>query len=267
MQGPSAAPDAGGALASYRGGVVTREDVARELARLPGPLRDNFSSRNGQREFARSLVDKRLLVQEARRRGLDAEPDTHRQVLELEERLIVQALLAAEERAAGAPGEAELRAFFDAHKQDFEQPERVRVVRVLAQAEGAGLKAARARALGWRARLERGEPLEKVAAEGDGPERSKGGDLGFLAVGDADPALVSASLAMKALGKPSEPVVCREGIAVLVVQERKDRRFPSFEEVRAEVEGRVAPQRKRKVFDDVLVRLRAKADVKVDVGP
>src|SRR6476659_1582493 len=81
--------------------TVTPEEVAREAERLPPILREKFETPEGRREFAASLVDKKLLVREAHRRGLAEKPEIQRQVRELEERLIVQALLADEERTAG----------------------------------------------------------------------------------------------------------------------------------------------------------------------
>ncbi|MFP2926555.1 hypothetical protein ACLESO_15300, partial [Pyxidicoccus sp. 3LG] len=118
-------------VARYKGGAVTREELLRESRKLPPALREQFESPVGQKEFARSLVDKRLLVEEARRRGLAKQEDIARQVKELEERLLVQALLAEEERAAGAATEAELRAWYDAHRSELRQPERVHLARVL----------------------------------------------------------------------------------------------------------------------------------------
>jgi peptidyl-prolyl cis-trans isomerase C len=50
---------------------------------------------------------------------------------------------------------------------------------------------------------------------------------------------------------------------VLQLLERKLPRVPAFEEVRAEVEGRLAPARKRQVFDAIVARLRQEASVQL----
>lgn len=255
----------------YAGGVVTQSQLAREAERLPPELRERFASDAGKRELVRSMIDKRLLAQEARRRGAADDPQIRRQVEDLEERLIIQSMLASEERAAGAAPEAELRAYFDGHAEDFSQPERARVARILiaapASAPAAERAKARARAQALADRLKRGEPVAKVAAEGEGPERARGGDLGLLERAQfKDPAIAAAAFALSAPGAVSPVVECSEGVAVLQLLEKRERRAPPFEEVRSAVEGRLSPVRKRKVFDDLLARLRASAQVQIEVG-
>lgn len=267
----SAESASGEVVGRFVGGVLTREELEREAARLPPSLRQQFETPAGRREFANSMIDKRLLVQEARRRAFNEDPEIRRQVRELEERLLVQALLGAQERAAGAPSEAALRAFYEANKQDFSLSERVRVVRVLAAApSGAGQRArlqAQERARGFLEQLRRGEPAAKVARNGDGPEKARGGDLGFLSRGDSeDRRLEDAAFALSEPGAVSPVFACEEGFAVLQLVERIGARTPPFEEVRGDVEGRVAPGQKRRAFDELLARLRTEADVRVDLA-
>jgi len=237
-------------------------------ARLPPALREQFETPAGRREFARSLIDKRLLVLEARRRKLAEEPELRRQVRELEERLLVQALLAQEEVAAGSPSEQELRAWFTAHREELLRPEQVRVGRVLvsvgSKASEVERSQARRKAEALGARLRRGEPLAQVAREGDGPERMQGGELGLLVRGGGlDAALEQAAFALERPGTVSPVVAVREGFAVLQLLERKPPRAPVFEEVRAEVEGRLVPARKRQLFDALLSRLRQQEGVEL----
>ena len=248
--------------------VLTAEEVSRESARLPPALREQFETPAGRREFTRSVIDKRLLVLEAKRRKLHEDAELRRQVHELEERLAIQALMAQEEAAAGTPSEQELRTWFEAHRAEFTRPEQVRVGRVLvsvgSKASEAERSRARQKAESLAARLRRGEALAQVAKEGDGVEKAKGGELGLVIRGGGfEPALEQAAFALERPGTVSPVVTLREGFAVLVLLERKPARQPAFEEVRAEVEGRLAPARKRQVFDALLGRLRQEAGVEL----
>lgn len=264
------APGPEGVVARFKGGAITRDELRREAQRLPPALREQFESEAGQEEFARSLVDKRLLVEEARRRPLAQREDIARQVRELEERLLVQALLAEEEQALGPATEAELRGWYDGHKAELAQPERVHLGRVLARAPGgtaAERTRARARAEEAARRLRAGEPLSRVQASGDGPERARAGDWGLFARGDLKEARVEeAAFALRTPGQVSPVVETADGFVVLQLIERREARVPPFEEVRTEVEGRLAPVRQRKVFDGLRARLRDAADVHVDVS-
>lgn len=264
-------PGDGGAavVARYEGGVVTAEDLQREASRLPPILRSRFETEAGRRDIASAIVDKRLLYQEARRRKLHEDAEIRRQVEELEERLAIQALLAAEEAALGAPSEPELREWYAAHQQELAQPERAQVRRVLAAAgpTPAERERARLRAERFLARLRSGEPFARVAAEGDGAERARGGDLGLLARGEGrDPPLEQAAFALSKPGDRSGVVALADGFAVLELVERRPARTPSFDEARGEVANRLAPQRKRKAFDDLLARLRSEGEVDLKVA-
>ncbi|WP_164000761.1 peptidylprolyl isomerase [Pyxidicoccus caerfyrddinensis] len=271
-QGQASLPDGGRVVGRYDGGVVTEEELLAESSRLPSPLREQFEGPNGRHEFVRSMIDKRLLAQEASARGLHEKPEIQKQVRALEERLMLQALLAEEERAAGAPSEAELHAWYEGHLSELTQPERVRVVRIFA-AMPAGASAtqrtqARQRAERFAQQLQAGQPRAKVAAGGDGPERAQGGELGLLARGDwrGDAAVEKAAFALKKVGEVSPVVTEMGGFLVLQLLERREARVPPFEEVRAEVEARMLPQRKRKVFEDLLERLRRAGAIEIDVA-
>ena len=256
-------------VARFDGGTITEEDLQRELQRMPPHLRERFDSPVGRREFARSLVDKRLLAQEAARRGFTQDGEIRRQVIELEERLSIQAMLAQEERAAAKPTDAEVRAFYEANRERFAEPERLRVGRVLAQVPAGSAPGtwaqARARAESFRKRLRAGEALEKVASAGDGPERTRGGELGLLTRGEFGSLQVEeAAVKLTRQGEVSPVVQEPGGFSVLVLVERRAARVPAFEEVRSAVLGKMAPTLQRRVFEQVLARLREGADVKIE---
>lgn len=255
-------------VGSFEGGNVTVEELQREAARLPPVLRARFETAAGRRELVSALIDRKLLALEARRRKLTEDPEVRRQVADLEEKLSIQALLADEERRAGPPSDAEMRAFYEAKKGELAQSGRVRVRRVLAavgeNAPRSDRDRARTRAERFAARLRAGESAEKVAADGEGAETRQGGDLGLLAEkGDQDPAQEKAIAALTAPGQWSPVVAVREGFAVLQLVERRPARMPSFEEARAEVANRLTPLRKRKQFDELMARLRKGAGVTI----
>ncbi|MCE9670032.1 peptidyl-prolyl cis-trans isomerase [Myxococcus stipitatus] len=256
--------------ARFVGGVLTEAEVLREAQRLPPQLREKFEAGAGRQEFVRSLVDKRLLAQEASLQ-FGQDPEIRRQVRELEERLAIEALLAAEERKAPALTDAEARAYYDSHSERFAEPERVRLARVLAAvpvgSPRSAWEQARQRAEGLRKRLASGEALSKVAEAGDGPERTRGGDLGLLAVGSLGAeSLEKAAAALSKPGSVSPVIDTADGAAVLVLIERRPARIPPFEEVRAAVVGQMKPTHQRKVLSELLARLRASAAVRLEAG-
>ncbi len=255
-------------VARFKGGAVTREELLRESQRLPPNLRARFEQGTGREEFIRSMVDKRLLALEAERRGLTRDPEIRRQVRELEERLTIQAMLAQEEKAAGAPTDAEVQAHYQANLERFAQPERLRLARILLSVPQGSPRAAwteaRQRAEALRRRIVAGEPVAKVAAAGDGPERTRGGELGLLTRGElGGAALEKAAWALTRQGEATPVIEDSAGAVILVLLERQAPRVPPFEEVRGAVLGQMAPMTQRRVFEQVLARLRAEAAIEV----
>ena len=263
---PAKTPSPDATVGSWTNGKVTRAEVDREGARLPPLLKTQFQSPGGRKELAMSLIDKRLLVEEAGRRGLQKSPEIARQVKDFEDRLAVQALMQAEERSTPPPGEPEQRAWFDAHKAELATPERVRLVKATVAIKPSATAAERAKAKARADELLRkakaGAPFDQLAREGDGP----GGDLGLVTRGDLhDPDLEKAAFAL-AEGAVAGPIAGKDGLSIVKLVERKPARVPSFEEARAEVRARLEPMHKRKAFDDLRERLRKEGNVKLDEG-
>ncbi len=257
---PPASPrvvDAGTPLAHWATGSVSRQEVEQYAKQLPPALQSQLDTDTGYRSFVSSVVDKKLLVEEARRRGLNASVDVRRQVEELEQRLEIQALLARVENEQGPPTEAELRAYYEAHRDEFGEPARAHLGRLVVQPP---TPKARARLMALVARLKK-EPLEAVAAAADGPERFAKGDVGWVSAPDS--AEAKAGLALRTVGEVSPPIQSEQGWSVVILLERREARIPQFEEIKARVSGRIAPHRQRQAFDSLVASLRARAQVKI----
>lgn len=263
-QTPSAAaePMAPDVVARWDGGVITQQEVLEAAQRLPTALRDQYTTPNGRKQFVQAVLSKRLLREEARRRGLTEAPEVRAQVEELEERLAIQALLAEAARTAPMTSESELKAYFEAHKPEFRSPTRVRISRVLLRGDSAD-KTLRARAESIRQRALKGEAFAKLATLGSGPEATAGGDVGWISEISDDE--TKAALGLKA-GEVSAVLAVSSGVAVLKATERQEARDATFEEVRQLVVGRYAPVQQRKVFDDLVRQLEERAQVQFNTA-
>ena len=227
-----------------------------EIARLPAPLRERFDTPAGRDEMTRALQDRALLVAEARRRGFVERDDIKKAVVELEERLAVQALLASE-RTTIASTEQEQRAWFDAHRADFHLPERRQTERILVAIRG-DKSGAELKAKALRQRLDAGEAFAKLAEAGDGAERLSAGRIGAIAA-DADDSALAEAVFSASVGTIVGPVVVRDGLALLRVTAVLPSTDPPFESVRGDVENRLQPALERRAFEQLLQRLRGEA--------
>jgi hypothetical protein len=242
---PEKAQPSGEAVVTFKGGEVTRAELDREASRLPPLLMRQFQTPAGKRELAMSLADKKLLVEKARAAGLASDPEIRRQVTALEDRLVVQALLDREQHALAAPAEKEQRDYYESHKDELADPERLKLGRVVADSN--------AKAESLRKQLLAG----KITAK----------DYGLFARGDMpDGNLERVAFHLKKPGEVSEVVEGKDGFSVLVLQELRPKRVPPFEEVRARILEKLGPIRQRKAFDDLREQLRKESDVKLVEG-
>ncbi|PZR05793.1 MAG: hypothetical protein DI536_31575 [Archangium gephyra] len=250
------------AVATWANEAITDDEVREAVGRLPIALRDRYDTPEGRRDFIDALISQRLLRNEAQRLNLHTRPDIQKQVRELEERLTTRALLDEAEKNLGPVSEAELKTYFERHADEFRSPLRVRITRVLAT--GPKNAATKKRAEAVRAKLLKTRDIAAIARTGDGPERLRDGDLGWISAASDDE--TTAAMNLPAVGSVSEVIPVPTGFSVLVATGREEPRVPPFEEVRGQINARVVSGRQRQAFDKLVTDLRAKANVKINAG-
>jgi hypothetical protein len=106
--------------------TITLGEFARTLERMDQFDRLRYQSKDRRRELLEEMIDVELLAAEARRLGLDKDPEADDAI-----RMILRdALLAQSREGLPAPAgiaDAEIRAYYDAHLDKFSEPERRRL--------------------------------------------------------------------------------------------------------------------------------------------
>ncbi|MCA9620121.1 MAG: peptidyl-prolyl cis-trans isomerase [Myxococcales bacterium] len=106
--------------------TITLGDFAAALERMDEFNRLRYQTKERRRELLDQLVDMELLAQEAKRRGLDKRPEVQEAVRQiLRETMLAQSRDGM--RAPAAIPADEVQAYYDAHKDQFREPERRRV--------------------------------------------------------------------------------------------------------------------------------------------
>lgn len=215
---------------------ITPEDIAQEIQHHPAP-----DAETAWTEAARALAVRELLLQEARRLGLEAKPDEDEAGrVEADDDAVIRMLLDQEVRPAIA-GEAECRRYYDANVQRFRTPDLFEASHILIEPEGqdeAAWVTAEARA-------------REIAADvGDDPARfaaaarahsactsaAQDGALGQIRRGELVPSVQAGLEALDEGTAGREPVRSRFGWHVLRLQRRIPGQTLPFEHV----QGRIA---------------------------
>lgn len=243
-----------------------------------------------RKEVVQRLVNKTLLVQEARRRklGIDsaqvakelddvdkrysASPEWAKSrdgVLKiLKERIEGDALLKALEsnvRAVSEPTDKQLRDYYDANKEKFTAPQQWDVSLILLKVDPSSpsevWSAAADEAASLVERIRNGADFADLARIHSGDESAEnGGNMGYQHIGMlARPA--QNVLALMAPGEVSEPVVLLQGVAVFRLEDIKKPRLNPYEKVAHRTKELWLREQGDKSWGELLRKLQAETSV------
>lgn len=158
------------------------------------------------------------------------------------------------------PVEADSRAYYEAHTEEFVVPESVHAAHIVQHpSPELPLEKVNAELLNVRERLKNGEDFDALAAEyshcGDGQY-----DLGWFARGQMVPTFEDIAFSTP-VGAFSDVFQTEFGYHILLVRDRKDSETRPYEEVRYDIESMLFDERKNEAIGEIADELRAKADI------
>jgi parvulin-like peptidyl-prolyl isomerase len=260
-------------VVTFRGGEVGAGAVRAALAQEPA------ATRSGHLEVAKRIVDDlvqtRILAALATEKGYDRDPEFAQRQAEQLASLYLEKEFEAPERTK-LPTDDEVRAWLEAHRAEFDRPERVRVaVIAFPAATPEEREAKRAKAKAALAEAKRGErdyyafgELARRRSE-DPKTAARQGELPIMSREElsaaAGPELASAAFEVPAPGKVHPAVVeSASGLYVLKLLGREPARNPTFDELRDTLRARLAAERLAERRKSFLEHVWDEAHVRVD---
>jgi peptidyl-prolyl cis-trans isomerase C len=232
-------------LARVNDEVITVQDLSDSFTASHQGHGAFLAGKDAVRTFLEKEIDKRLLLQEAHRVGVDED----REVKDVHDSLVRKRATEAfyKEQVEGKV-EVTDAAIAAAHERSAL---RFDTRHILAESREAA-EAARARVTG-------GEPFGEVARQVSRADSAvKGGDLGIVRWGTLDPVLEDRLWSMKT-GDMSEPIETDQGWNVLYVVERVEVPQPKLEQAQALIKARLAQRQKEALARALHRRLLADA--------
>lgn len=168
--------------------------------------------------------------------------------------------------------DTDAQAFYDQHPESFKAPEMVRASHILIQVpqdakpEAVAEKKKAIDAVA--ARIAKGEDFNKVAGEvsEDPSAKQNGGDLNFFSHDQMLPEFSEAAFKLEK-GKVSDPVKTQYGFHLIKVTDKKETHVVPFAEAKEKIIAFLKNQKKREAVNNLIVSVRQKADVKVNLPP
>jgi peptidyl-prolyl cis-trans isomerase C len=247
-------PLAEGILGEVNGIPVSSEQFLLMIEPYPDRMKENLQ---GREYVFNALVDHLLLEGEAKRMGLDRDPDYVRKVDSYRRNLLANSLFEKVNEGGFEVTVEEAREYFKAHPEEFDRPEKVQVRHILLADKGDAQKLLK--------QVRKGGSFEKMAREFsiDASTRDRGGDLGPFTK-EQRPELASAAFSLKKPGEVKGPVKTTRGFHLLQLVRRIEAKKDTFEGVKDSLMSRLRARKRQDVKKDLLNRLRQEAQIQVD---
>jgi peptidyl-prolyl cis-trans isomerase C len=246
-------------VATVNGIEIHQSDLAMAEEELGGQLPQGNTE--AKREYLVGILTNMvLLAQAAEERHVQDDPDFKRKLAFTRNKVLMETLLQGEVKKAMT--DQALRAVYDEAIKQMPAEEEVHARHILFRVpdwnDAKQAAEAEAKAKAVVERLRKGEDFVKLANEltEDPSGKKDGGDLNYFTKDEMVPAFATVAFSLDK-GKFSDPVKTQFGWHIILVEDKRKRPAPAFEQVKPQLERVVA----RKAQVDLVTKLRADAKI------
>ncbi len=284
--------------------IISRSDVERaEQALVEEDKQTNATPADAaerQKNLLRDMIDKQLLLSRGKELGINADAEVIRRLDEIRKQNHLETMEDLE-RAARSQGvsfedfkagirdniitqmvvrdevgrrlqmtQGQVQAYYEAHKQDFAQPEQIKLSEILiptpADANDAAVAQAQAKAEGLAAQLKAGSDFSELAkANSGGPTAAQGGELGMYKRGALGQVLEDQTFNLQP-GQWTAPIRTKQGFVILKVTEHQAAGVAPLKDVEPQVQEAMYTEAMQPALRTYLTKLREDAYIDIRAG-
>jgi peptidyl-prolyl cis-trans isomerase C len=253
--------------------TITVGQFAERLATQSPYLRARYQNADRRREFLDNMVEFELLAIEAKKQGFDKKPDVERAKKQKMVQKLMKSLFDEKGGQVSDVTEAEISAYFDRHKDEYQKPEQVRASHILFKDKALGQRVLKQ----LLAAPEDMQLFRKLAEQynQDPTTRDRAGDLRFFSrpdqkakdESDVPDAVRVAAFALKKIGDLHGSLVeSPQGLHIVKLTGKRDAYTRTLEEARRSIQNRIWRERREKAIDTFVNELREKANVQENLA-
>lgn len=252
--GQASAPK-GEVIAEVNGTPITSEQFKKEIKNLPPQLQVMAQSAEGKKELLDTMVIREIILQQAKKDGLDKSQDVADRLADLKDKVVVEAYLKKKLESEAAVSDADLQKMYEQNKERFRTGDQIRASHILVKSEKE--------AQDVESQLKKGANFEELAKKlSTDSSASKGGDLGWFSKGNMVPDFEKAAFGLKE-GQISDPVKTQFGYHIIKVTGKRPAGIMPFSEVKEQLKAAALPQKQQELFKKLKDDLRKDAKVTV----
>lgn len=213
-----------------------------------GPRLGNFRPEDRRRVLLQFVIENELMAAAGEKGKLNERDTFDARVKYHTRRALRDAFFDAS--ITGAVSESDAKKIYDEKIADMKPEQEVHALHILV--------ATKEEAEEIKKRIEAGEDFAEVADETSTDKNAKGGDLGFFTRGQMLKPFEDAAFALD-VGEISDPVQTQFGWHIIRVEEKRDQKPPSFDDVKEAIMTQLVAQKAQTVVTDL--RKAAKIEI------
>jgi peptidyl-prolyl cis-trans isomerase C len=245
----------GTVLADVNGVAITAQDFKNEVDRLPPYLKPMVQSPDGKKELLDSMIVREIILEQAKKDGVDKSKDVADRLEDLRKRLIVETYLKKKVEQEAQVSDAELKKFYDENKEKFKTGEQVRASHILVKTEKEAEDILK--------QLKNGANFEDLAQKySTDSTAAKGGDLGWFSKGAMVPEFDKVVFGLKE-GQLSGIVKTQFGYHIIKVTGVRPAGIRAFDEVKEQIKSTLLPSKQQEIFQKMKEDLKKNAKVSI----
>ncbi len=285
--------------------IISRSDIERSQEQLAQELQQTQATpaeaAERQKNLLRDLIDKQLLLSKGKELDINPDAEVTRRLNEIRkqykldtmedlekaarsqgvsfedfkegirEGVITQSVIRDEvSRTLRPPTKTQEQAYYEAHKEEFTQPEQVRLSEILVATPenptDAQVAEAKAKADDIETKLKAGTSFEDLAKQNSsGQTASQGGDLGLFKRGALAKVLEDQTFVLKA-GETTAPIRTRQGFVLLKVTDHIASGVPTLQQVEPQIQDAMYGEQMQPKLREYLTKQREEAYIDIKPG-
>jgi len=243
-------------VALVNGRAITKTEFDMHWGELSEATRDRYTKVGGKRQFLDELITRELLMQEARRRGLDQNDAIRDKAQRYKEQLILDELLKDKLQSKVEITQNELDAYYEAHARELLDPLKVQVSLMLLPNFPA--------AKDLETQVNRGGSFAGFAKRYSIDEKTKaqGGDLGPYRRGLVIPEVDAVIRTLKP-GLVSAPIKTESGYYLVMTTPLDKEIIQADLATQERLRQELLADKRRKRFEEVITDIRTNATIRL----
>lgn len=256
QEGSSSPQKKGQKVADVNGSIITSDDFKNEVENLPPYLRPMAETPEGKKELLDTMVVREIIMQEAKKEGIDKSQAVAAKLEELKQRVIVEAFLKKKIEEQAKISDADLQKFYDENKDKFKSGEQAHASHILVKSE--------AEAQDVLAQIKKGASFEEMAKKHSvDAAAAKGGDLGWFGKGSMIPDFEKVVFGMKE-GETSGIVKTQYGFHIIKLTGKRPAGIRSFDESKELIRAKLLPEKQQAIFAKLKEEMKKGAKISVN---